>query len=380
VVDIINRRDFILGGLAGMGILSAGGYSFVNSKAFGHKPAGERLARIQASPHYQDGQFVCLEPVGDIMENNDEAHEGRLKATWKFLFGDKTGLVPGQPMLSKKTELQSLPRDEDVVIWMGHSTFYIQLAGRRILLDPVFSSYASPVFFVNKAFPGSNVYTAEDFPDIDVLLMSHDHWDHLDYPSIMALKPKIGEIVCPLGVGAYFEQWGFSLDHIHEEDWFTEVKLAADFSVHVLPSQHFSGRFLEQNKTQWAGFALAAAGKKIFCSGDGGYGGHFKQIGKQFGGFDLAIMENGQYNKQWHRIHLLPEETAQAAEDVQARVVIPAHNGKFALSTHTWDAPYRELAAASQGRSYTLATPEIGEPVELGRLPVPLYHWWENME
>ena len=362
-----------------MGILSAGGYSFVNSKAFGHKPAGERLARIQASPHYQDGQFVCLEPVGDIMENNDEAHEGRLKATWKFLFGDKTGLVPGQPMLSKKTELESIPRDKDVVIWMGHSTFYIQLAGRRILLDPVFSSYASPVFFVNQAFPGSNVYAAADFPDIDVLLMSHDHWDHLDYPSIMALKPKIKEIICPLGVGAYFEQWGFSLDHIHEEDWFTEVKLAADFSVHVLPSQHFSGRFLEQNKTQWAGFALAAAGKKIFCSGDGGYGPHFKEISEMFDGFDLVIMENGQYDKSWPYIHMMPEEVAIAAEELKAKALLPGHSGKFSIANHSWDEPFKRITEASGDKHYRLLTPIIGESVEIDNKQQTFSRWWEGL-
>lgn len=376
----MNRRNFILGGLAGMGILSAGSYSFVHREAFGHHPTGARLARIQASPHYRDGKFQCLEPVDNIMESSEGDGDGRIMATWKFLFGDKTGLVPEQPMLSQKTDLKSLPRDRDLVIWMGHSTFYLQLAGRRILLDPVFSSYASPVFFINRAFPGSNIYTAEDFPDIDVLLLSHDHWDHLDYPSILALQPKIREIVCPLGVGTYFEQWGFSLEQIHEEDWFTEVRLADDFRVYVLPSQHFSGRFLEQNKTQWAGFALVTSEKKVFCSGDGGYGGHFRKIGQQFDGFDLAIMENGQYNKQWHRIHLMPEETAQAAEDVRARTVIPAHSGKFALSRHTWDAPYRELAAASQERSYTLLTPEIGEIAAIGAGQQAFAHWWENMK
>lgn len=363
-----------------MGILSAGGYSFVHREAFGHHPTGTRLARIQASPHYRDGKFQCLEPVDNIMESSEGDGDGRIMATWKFLFGDKTGLVPEQPMLSQKTDLKSLPRDQDLVIWMGHSTFYLQLAGRRILLDPVFSSYASPVFFINRAFPGSNIYTAEDFPDIDVLLLSHDHWDHLDYPSILALQPKIREIVCPLGVGTYFEQWGFSLEQIHEEDWFTEVRLADDFRVYVLPSQHFSGRFLEQNKTQWAGFALVTPRKKVFCSGDGGYGEHFRKIGQQFDGFDLAIMENGQYNKQWHRIHLMPEETARAAEDVRARTVIPAHSGKFALSRHTWDEPYRELAAASQRRSYTLLTPEIGEIAAIGAGQQAFAHWWENMK
>lgn len=195
----------------------------------------------------------------------------------------------------------------------------------------------------------------------------------------MALRPKIREIIYPLGVGTYFKQRGFDTMRLHEEDWFTEVKIAVDLHVHVLPSQHFSGRFLEQNKTQWAGFALLAPKRKIFCSGDGGYGTHFKTIGQQFGGFDLAIMENGQYNQQWHRIHLLPEETAQAAEDVGAKAVLPAHSGKFMLARHTWDAPYRALAAASQTRSYRLLTPEIGEALRFDETDAIFSPWWEKI-
>ena len=374
----MNRREFIGGGLATVGLLSAAGAWFVHRPAFGKNPEGARLQRIMASPHYRNGKFQCIDPIDDIMEPSEDG-EGRLSATWKFLFGDKTGLVPAQPMLSRKTDLKALPPEDDVVIWMGHSTFYLHLAGHRILIDPVLSSYASPLFFINKAFPGSNIYTADDFPPIDVLLLTHDHWDHLDYPSLMALRPKIRDIVCPLGVGAYVEQWGFDTTRLHEEDWFTEVKIAPDLQVHVLPSQHFSGRFLEQNKTQWAGFALLTPQRKFFCSGDGGYGSHFKKIGQQFGGFDLAIMENGQYNQQWHRIHLLPEETAQAAEDVGAKAVLPAHNGKFALARHPWDEPYRALSAASQTRDYRLLTPEIGEALRLDE-PNPTFSpWWEKM-
>ena len=193
----MNRREFIGGGLATVGLLSAAGAWFVHRPAFGKNPEGARLQRIMASPHYRNGKFQCIDPIDDIMEPSDDG-EGRLSATWKFLFGDKTGLVPAQPMLSRKTDLKALPLEEDVVIWMGHSTFYLHLAGHRILIDPVLSSYASPLFFINKAFPGSNIYTADDFPPIDVLLLTHDHWDHLDYPSLMALRPKIRDIVCPL--------------------------------------------------------------------------------------------------------------------------------------------------------------------------------------
>jgi L-ascorbate metabolism protein UlaG (beta-lactamase superfamily) len=347
---------------------------FVQGSEFGRTPSGERLARIQASPHYVNDRFQCLEPVEKIVEGS------QVEVMWEFLFGSKQGLVPDEMLPTEKTDLKALDIKQDVVVWLGHSSFYMQMGGKRILIDPVFSSYASPLSFINKAFAGSNVYTAEDIPKIDVLIISHDHWDHLDYPTIMALKPKIKEIVCPLGVGEYFEEWGFSLEQIHEEDWFTQVKLAENFSVYVLPAQHFSGRFLKENKALWAGFAFVTPECRVFYSGDTGYGKHFKEIGEMFGGFDLAIMEDGQYNKDWPRIHMMPEETAQAAVDVKATAVLPAHNGKFALSRHAWAEPYKKLVEASEGKNYELITPEIGEFVRIGDKAQQFSHWWEKIK
>ena len=374
----MNRRNFIIGGLATAGMLSLGGYSFIHRPEFGRLPQGERLARIQASPHYINGKFQNLVPVQVMSEDSGE---NRFVATAKFLFGDKSALSPKEPMLSHKTDLKKLDIKQDLVVWMGHSTFYMQLGGRRILIDPVFSSYASPVFFINKAFSGSNIYTAADMPDIDVLAISHDHWDHLDYPTVMALKNKIKNIVCPLGVGEYFEYWGFDPGIIHEEDWDKEIKFSEDFSIHILPSQHFSGRFLTQNPTLWCGFAFVTPNNKVYYSGDGGYGEHFKTIGKQFGGFDLMLGENGQYNMAWHAIHLLPEETAQAAVDVRAKALLPAHGGKFALARHPWQEPYQKLTEASQGKDYQLLTPEIGETVGIEDIPSQKFEkWWEKME
>ena len=282
-------------------------------------------------------------------------------------------------MISRKTELHSLPLDEDCLVWMGHSSLYLHLGGCRILVDPVFSSYASPAFFINRAFDGSNVYAAADIPPVDVLVISHDHWDHLDYPSVMALKDKVKDIVCPLGVGEYFEQWGFDLAHVHEEDWYTAIPLADDLTVHILPSQHFSGRLLKRNQTQWAGFAFITPGRRVYVSGDGGYGSHFRHIGETLGPFDLAVIENGQYNERWARIHLMPEEAAQAAVDVGAKAVLSVHNGKFALSRHPWAEPYQRLSAASLGKPYRLLMPAIGEAVRIGDDRQTFAAWWEQM-
>ncbi|MBE8954446.1 MAG: MBL fold metallo-hydrolase [Quinella sp. 2Q5] len=374
----MNRRNFIrnilLGGAVVTAAAGAGIFRYINRPEFGRLPEGERLKKILSSPHYFTDHFECLTPV-QVMSDDEHDRESRISATWKFLFGDKTGLVPPMPVPTVKTDLHALAAD-DCAIWMGHSTIYLQLAGRRILIDPVFSPYASPIFFVNRAFPGSNIYSAADFPELDVLAITHDHWDHLDYPTIMALKPKIKTVLCPLGVGEYFEQWGFDVDDIIEEDWDSVIDFGRGLTAHILPSQHFSGRLLTQNPTEWCAFAFVTPSRKIFCSGDGGYGEHFRDIGKKFGGFDLAFMENGQYNRAWHAIHLLPDETVCAAEDVRATRVVPIHAGKFALARHAWNAPYIDLLTESAGKNFKLLTPRIGELIKFHdgqNFP----HWFE---
>lgn len=361
----MNRRNFIrnvLIGGAGLTALTGGGiFYWLNRPKFGRLPSGERLKKILESPHYFKDHFECLTPV-KVM-SDDVEKESRISATLKFLFGDKTGLIPPAPVPTVKTDLMSLG-DEDCAIWMGHSTIYLQLAGRRILIDPVLSPYASPIFFVNRAFAGSNIYSPADFPKIDILAITHDHWDHLDYPTVAALKPKIEKILCPLGVGEYFEQWGFDVDDIIEEDWDSVVDFGRGLTAHVLPSQHFSGRLLTQNPTQWCAFAFVTPRLKIFCSGDGGYSNHFRDIGKKFNGFNFAFMENGQYNLAWHAIHMLPNETARASDDIFAAKVVPIHAGKFALARHEWNAPYLDLLAESENNNFELLTPKIGELIK----------------
>ena len=360
----MNRREFLrnaLFGLAGLSAVAGGGaFYFVNRPEFGRLPSGTRLEKILASPHYFIDHFECLTPV-NVMSDDAQEKENRVIAMAKFLFGDKSALSPPKTLPSEKTNLKALDPKKDCAVWMAHSTIYLQLDGRKILVDPVFSSYASPIFFANRAFDGSNIYTADDFPPIDILAITHDHWDHLDYPSVMALKPKIKKVICPLGVGEYFEQWGFDVANIVEEDWFTATDLGAGLQAHILPSQHFSGRLLTLRKTEWCAFAFVTPNKKVFCSGDGGYSPHFKDIGKKFKSFDFAFMENGQYNLAWHPIHCMPNETAQASVDLGAKKVVPIHASKFALARHTWNAPYNDLIAASVDKSYKLLTPKIGE-------------------
>lgn len=373
----MNRRKFIrnmLIGGAGLVAATGGGlFLYVHQPKFGRLPTGSRLEKILASPHYYGDHFECLTPV-KIMSDDVVERENRFVALWRFLFGDKSKLIPPMPIPTIKTDLKSLGGD-DCAVWMGHSTIYLQLCGRKILIDPVFSPYASPFFFVNKAFEGSNIYSASDFPPIDILAITHDHWDHLDYPSIIALKSKVKTVLCPLGVGEYFEQWGFEIEKIIEEDWDAVIDFGHGLTAHILPSQHFSGRMLTKNPTEWCSFAFVTPARKVFCSGDGGYSNHFRDIGKKFGRFDLAFMENGQYNPAWHAIHLLPSETAQASEDINAAKVVPIHAGKFALARHEWNEPYKDLIGESVGRSYELLTPRIGELINFGEQKFSL--WFE---
>ena len=354
-------------------VLGAGIYT--QKPAFGSSPSGTRLQKIENSPNYANGEFQNLIPTAKFSEGTTS-----VAALWEYQVKEKIRLHPAGPLPSKKVDLTQLRRQEDIVVWLGHSSVYLQLGGKRFLVDPVFSSYASPTSFINKAFEGSNPYGAEDMPAIDYLLISHDHWDHLDYPTIMSLKPKIKNIICPLGVGCYFEEWGFSSDSIHEADWFTPLQMEPDLTVHVLPSRHFSGRTLVQNKTQWAGFAVLTPQRRVFISGDGGYGPHFKMIGEHFKHFDLAIMENGQYNPRWPYIHMMPEEVALATEELHAKALLPVHAGKFALSSHAWDEPFQRIAAASEKKPYKLFTPLLGEPVALDDNQQAFSHWWENAD
>ena len=357
-----------------LGILALGIGIYLQQPKFGELPAGARLEKIQTSPNYADGQFQNLIPTPQRAEGGSTA-----ALWWEFFVAKKERPAPAESLPAMKPDLLTLDKSQDVVIWLGHSSYFVQLGGKRILIDPVFSSYASPVSFINKAFPGTNPYTAEDMPLIDYLFISHDHWDHLDYPTITALKPKIKNVICGLGVGAYFEQWGFAASQVHEADWLTSLELETDFIVHVLPARHFSGRLLSRNKTLWVSYALVTPERRIFFSGDSGYGPHFRQIGDRLNGFDLVILENGQYDKNWPYIHMMPEEVAQAAEDLKARALLPGHAGKFALANHSWDEPFKRITAAAQNKKYRLLTPLIGEPVELGNQQQVFSRWWERV-
>lgn len=358
---------------AGLTLAALGILVFVSQAKFGRNPQDQNLARISRSANYADGEFRNLVEKPPLLNE-----DGLIKSIAKFLLADRERSVPEQAVPTVKTDLKALDKEQDLIIWLGHSSYFFQLAGRRLLLDPVFSDHAAPVFFANKAFEGASPYTAEDMPDIDYLLISHDHWDHLDYPTVVALKSKTKAVICPLGVGSHFERWGFARDMIMEGDWGAAFEVEG-LGIHVLPAQHFSGRWLARNKTLWAGYALISPAKKIFISGDSGYGPHFSRIGQDFGGFDLAILDSGQYDPQWPYVHMNPEEASQAAGDLGAAALWPAHVGKFSIAYHAWDDPFTRSAAAARAKDYRLLTPRIGERLDLDDREQAFAEWWTSL-
>ena len=356
-------------------LLAGGGlFLFLNQAKFGKVPGGERLARIERSPHYRDGQFRNLVDKPSLAEGTSFVRIG-----WEFFFRERERPEPPAPVPSLKTDLKALPDDRNVLVWFGHSSYFIQIDGRKVLVDPVFGPNASPFTFTTKPFAGTNRYTVDDMPFVDYLFITHDHWDHLDYETIPALKDKVGTIVCGLGVGAHLEYWGIDPAKIIETDWGDTTALDPGFIIHTETAHHFSGRGLRRNPSLWVSYVLQTPSFRLYLGGDSGYGPHFADIGARFGGFDVAILENGQYDENWKYNHMFPEETLRAAADLKARNLFPVHSGKFRLSNHPWDEPLRRIAALNGDRGRRLLTPMVGEAVRLGDTSQVFTRWWENL-
>lgn len=340
-------------------VLGVAVVAFINQPAFGRLPQGERLEKIEHSPHYKNGEFQNIHPT-TLMTSD----KGRLRSMWDFLISRPDGLNPDVPVPAIKSDLKNLGDDSNVMVWFGHSSYLLQLSGKRILVDPVFCM-ASPVSFVNKPFKGTDIYKPEDMPDIDYLVISHDHWDHLDYQTVIRLKDRIRKVICPLGVGEHFEYWGFDKGNIIELDWYESALPDETFTVRCLPARHFSGRGLTSNKTLWASFLLETPSYKVYMGGDSGYDTHFEEIGNQYPDIDLAILENGQYNEGWRNIHTMPQYLGQAAKDLKARKVVTVHHSKYALARHRWDEPLKNEIEMAKENSLELIVPVIGQVMNL---------------
>ncbi len=340
--------------------------------AFGKNPSGKEKEKTHHSPNYRDGQFQNPVPT-QVMQMGLDA----VKMVFKFM-NKPADCFPPKPLPSVTTHLLALPEDKTTIVWFGHSSYFIKTGGKTILVDPVFSGYVSPFKGMNKAFAGSNRYGVEDMPFIDILVISHDHYDHLDYETIVKLKGRVAAVCTSLGVASHFVYWGYNKDIIHELDWHQSVFIN-DIKITALPARHFSGRGLKRDQTLWSAFVLEAGAHKLLLGGDSGYASHLKEIGEKYGPFHIAMLECGQYNLAWHDIHMLPEETAQAAIDVKAEVLMPVHWGKFSISLHPWNEPIKRISAKAKELNVKLTTPLIGEPVIVGE-HYPHTEWWEEVK
>jgi L-ascorbate metabolism protein UlaG (beta-lactamase superfamily) len=350
-------------------------FLYLQQRKFGKLAVGERLERIKQSPNYKNNQFQNIHYTPNLTEGVSYWEVLR-----EFLFAKKVRHKPLGIIPSVKTDLRLLSSDESVLVWFGHSSYFIQLDGKKILVDPVFGNTASPLPNHIKAFKGTNRYTLADIPDIDYLFISHDHWDHFEYPTLLQLKSRVKKIICGLGTGEHLEYWGYDRDMIIEKDWNEKIILDTGFEVHTTTARHFSGRGIQQNKTLWLSFVLQTPNLKLFLGGDSGYDTHFAEIGKTHGPFDLVILENGQYDKKWRYIHLMPYEVLQAAKDLCAKRLFPVHSAKYPLSNHSWDEPLIMLTTCNKEANIPLVTPLIGEKVNLTDSNQHFRQWWIGME
>ncbi|PWN72020.1 MBL fold metallo-hydrolase [Chryseobacterium phosphatilyticum] len=355
-------------------VLTVTFFMVINMKVFGATPKGKRLNRIRQSKLYRDKKFQNISHTPSIAEGYKMS-----KVTYDFFLGKKDPLLkPLKAIPSMHTHLKSIDKNTDVFIWLGHSSYYLQTDGVSFLIDPVLSSYGSPFKYFNKAFEGSDIFKPEDLPDLDYLIITHDHFDHLDYPTVKSIKNRTGKVIVPLGVGAHFERWGYSEDQLIEEEWGANIELKNQINITFTPARHFSGRRLKQNDTLWTSYVLETPTKKMFLGGDSGYDSHFKMIGDEYGPFDYAILENGQYGEAWRYIHTLPEDVIQASVDLKAKTVLPVHSSKFALALHPWNEPLQKVTSLGKKRGLHILTPMIGQVVNLNHSDQQFDIWWED--
>jgi len=337
--------------------------------SLGKDPSGKELEKVKQSPHYRDNQFHNAKPTQTLAEDASMA-----KTIWHFLNKPRNSKPP-KPLPSVKTDLNSDISDKPVLVWFGHSSYFIRINGINILVDPVLNGYAAPFSFMNKAFSGTNVYSVNDMPAIDVLIITHDHYDHLDYETVTKLRTKVKHVYTSLGVASHLVYWGYDRNRITELDWWQSATLPNNIQLTAAPARHFSGRGFKRFPTLWSSFILSTDDYKIYIGADSGYDNHFKEIGERFGPFDLGILENGQYNKAWPQIHMFPEESVQAGMDIGAKVLLPVHWAKFDISLHPWDDPIKRFSATAKEKGVQITTPLIGEPVVIDGV-YPCSEWW----
>lgn len=357
-----------------LGVLVLSVFLFTTlSPQFGGKPTKAQKALYATSSNYVDGKFIN---VGDIDSN---LSLGDMLKSLKGYFSPQPRTIPDHNIKVDKIDSTDVAdyNGKTRLIWFGHSTFLLQTSGLNILIDPMFGEVPAPNSMLGTSRFSKNLpISIAQLPKIDVVVFSHDHYDHLDYESVLLLKEKVGRFIAPLGLGVHLMEWGVPAANIIELDWWNKTNhLGIEFIC--TPAQHFSGRGLgDKGKTLWSSWVINTKEERIFFSGDSGYGSHFTEIGNKYGPFDFAMMECGQYNELWKEIHMMPEETAQASIDVKAKQMMPIHWASFKLAMHPWTEPVERVSVKAAELGVKMITPKIGQPIYLDEKGSTYEEWW----
>ncbi|MFT4727373.1 MAG: L-ascorbate metabolism protein UlaG (beta-lactamase superfamily) [Granulosicoccus sp.] len=334
---------------------------------FGAKPSGDTLSKIEKSKQSHKGIFV--NSVETVLSTRSPGDSMDL-STYIFPAKDKNPTMPLPSVKFDKAQFKS-----GDFVWFGHSTLMFHSNTLTIMSDPVFNR-ASPIPIGGKPFAMQASPRIDLLPKIDVVIISHDHYDHLDHLAIAELALRVNLFLVPLGIQDHLLRWGVSAANIVELDWY-ETHTIADTVFTLTPARHFSGRGVSnRNSTLWGSWVIQSPGTSVFYGGDSGYFDGFKTIGDQFGPFDIAFIENGAYDKQWSQIHMQPEEAVQAAMDVNAKVFFPIHWGKFDLAKHPWKEPIERVVQIAEEKNMPIAASVIGKIFRLESIPFEA--WWEN--
>ena len=339
-----------------------------NDPQFGAGLATMKEDDYQGSVAWKMGQFRNLDKTP-------------LQEDLRSLLGDLVGYVkakqtqPSKPLpVAVADSLTKPDPTKDYLTWYGHSALRLETGGKTILIDPMLGEWVAPVPFLGHRFPYEDYHPLEGIGAIDLIVFSHDHYDHLDYDTIMAVRDRTAAYLVPLGMGAHLRTWGIPADQITEIDWWQTVELAG-MTFTATPARHFSGRSPgTRNKSLWCGYAIQTAGQRLYFGGDSGYGRHYPEIGRRLGPFDLTMLDSGQYHKRWKNVHMMPEEALQANHDLGGRHLMPIHWGGFSLSDHSWFDPAERIIVADTERR--VITPMIGQRFTLGEAAELRRRWW----
>ena len=358
-----------------LGVLAAlaGGITLTlaGCQSFGEHASGERLARMQQSPEWHGDQFQNPQPMWSDMRD----------ALLRALAGGED-VEPAAPVPVARTDPAALaiaPASGLRVTWFGHSSTLIEIDGVRLLTDPIWSERASPVEWIGPPRWYPPTIALDQLPPVDAVLISHDHYDHLDWATIVAMRSWKNVFIVPLGIGAHLQRWGIPPERIVELDWWQSTRVGA-LALTLVPARHASGRLnARSDLTLWGGFALVGQQHRVYYSGDTGLFDAMAEIGQRFGPFDVAMIEAGQYDADWPDWHLGPEQSVLSAQRVRAKALIPVHWGLFRLAHHGWTEPVERVLAAARCTDVPVITPRPGQSIEPTALkPGDSTRWWPD--